>query len=185
MPGRASSAAPISLGCRFQNTIEARFRSQVDPLVSQSRHDLARRQRRIGRTVTHGQDSLALTFSEFVARQLSNRRARIGPHGVFLSPALHSTQRQPHLRTRRLSTRAGLHGFIEPPHQLLPLWEQGQLTSSSLPQRAFNFFRNTNNAATSANAFSLWCSSRSNSRIRFLPTRSSSRSLPRCSCALR
>src|SRR5690606_23076717 len=66
---------------------------------------------------------------------------------------------------RQSSPCACCNGFMNPHNKLLALWNQRQ--SSALffsSQNAFNFFRSTNSAAVSANAFSLrrssffnWC----------------------------
>src|SRR5512147_3249047 len=93
------------------------------------------------------------------------RRSTIGLDGLTPGPALIGADINTQLRAGRLQPCSLATGFLDQLNGLLAIREADH-SSSSLPQIASAFFRNTNSAAVSASALFLRCSSCSNSWTR-------------------
>src|SRR5512144_1100897 len=112
------------------------------------------------------QDFSPLCGAQFVRGHWPHRRrSTIGLDGLTLDPALIGADINTQLRAGRLQPCPLATGFLDQLNGLLAIREADQ-SSSSLPQIASAFFRNTNSAAVSASALFLRRSSRSNAWTR-------------------
>jgi len=158
-PGPPSTS--VALACLVQHPIEAALEAYKQPLISQGRHDLPRRQRGVLRLVARQQDPLPLLLTQPV-----NDIARTAFTAVLaapitqkgLPPAFEGSQVDADLTVG--THQAGATGIrlADQFDHLLPVRGTGQPSASS-ERRTSHFFRSTSKAAISAMAFSLRCSS--------------------------
>lgn len=128
-------ATPVLLVSSPQDAIEARLTGQVAPLVGQPWHNLTRRQRGELLAIADVQYGLALVRTQGMGWRRTNRiRPPIGTQLRPGQPALERAQTQPQHLGRRMLAGARIKRFAPPCNVLLPLWQRGQLSSSTLLQ---------------------------------------------------
>jgi hypothetical protein len=113
------------------------------------------------RLVTGVQDALALLFTQSVGDQAGTAFTAIVAATITeagLPPALEGAQRDPDLAAGAEQACTSGMRLADQFDRLLPVSCAGQPSASS-EQKASHFFRSTSNAAASARAFSLRCSS--------------------------
>ena len=167
---RRLGAAPVGrLPGVAQKAVEGRFAGQIDPLVSQHRHDARRRQRGKARFVSHFEHLGALLCRQRMCRPWAHRVRPSIPSGEALLglPALQGAHMNAGGGAGQTQARTGMPSGIDIPGQALAIFEADH-SSSSLLKIAATFFESTSSAAVSASALSLRRSSRSSSLIRRL-----------------
>ena len=128
-------ATPVLLVSRPQDAIEARLTGQVTSLIGQPWHDLTRWQRGELLAIADVQHGLPLLWAQCMSRYGTNRiRSPIGTQLRAGQPALERAQTQPQHLGRRMLAGASFKRFAPPCNVLLPLWQRGQLSSSTLLQ---------------------------------------------------
>ncbi|MNR13387.1 hypothetical protein D3C85_1297920 [compost metagenome] len=169
----ATTAARMLLFGFLQHPVEGRLRGQPGALIGQPRHDLLRRQAGKLGLVGDLQHAAALLWTQLVGRLSS--LCRRTPILRAVLPALQAAQRQAQFGAGLRPPRSRRHGVLDQLQGFTAI-RGADHSSSSFPQSASAFFRNTSRAAVSASAASLRRSSRSSCLMRFFAAFSSSRS---------
>ena len=124
-----------------QQSVEGRFAGHVAALVSQARHDLARRQVLELLAVEQLYRRLAFCFAQLVGHNAAATFvafSAVASLPVRVLPALHGTRAQTDLRACFCQSRAGLARSLDQTQQGLTLKERDHFSSPS--HRAWYFF---------------------------------------------
>ena len=145
----------------MQHPVVCSFRPKVLTFIEQYRDNLARWQAFEAVTVTRIQNSLLLSFREFVHWFRTLRtRSFVRQNYIAVFPSLYRSGAQPNGFTGLRLSSTGIYSLLNKASKILSIWERGQ-SSSGVPQISWTFFERTSKAAVSANALSLRWSSRS------------------------
>jgi hypothetical protein len=151
----------MGLAVRMEYPVEAALRADIQPLIGKGWHDLPGGKRRELRVVAGERDPSTFFFAQLVRDQAWTAFTAIVTVPIScqgLPTAFEGAHADADLAAGAQQTCTSGMGLTDHLDGLAPVNSDGQPSASS-EQKASHFFHSTNNAAISAMAFSLRCSS--------------------------